>query len=221
MIKFRILYMAGLTSLLLSGCASQSNEDTTVKYDESKKMVIDIMKSDEGKKAIQDLLASEDVKNHLIMDDQTVKTTIEDSLTSEKAKKFWNKAFQDPEFAAAYAKGLKQEHKQLMTDLMKDADYRSLLVEVLADKEMEKEITKLLKSTEIRKVIKEEIIETVDSPLVKAKLQEILMKAAEEDLSSGSGKDKGDGSSQTDTSGSGGGSGGGSQGQGGQGSSGG
>ena len=40
------------------------------------------------------------------------------------------------------------------------------------------EINKLLKSNEIRSIYKETLLETMDSPLVKAKIQDILIKAA-------------------------------------------
>lgn len=207
------LFLLCLLLLLASGCSQKETNNGKPDYEETKKMVIDIMKTDDGKKAIQEIMSDEKLKSLLIMDQQTVTESIEKNLTSEKAKKFWEKLFKDPKFAASYAKSLEEEHKKLLKDLTKDPDYRSVIMEVWQDPEMDKELVKLIKSKKIRDELKKTTIETVDSPLVKAKLQEILLKAAEE-LPAES-KEKQGGSSQTDTGSSSQGGGGGGQQQGG------
>ena len=59
------------------------------------------------------------------MNQDIIKKTVEETLTSDKGKQFWEKAFKDPKFTAAYAKALKTEHKRLMKELTKDAAYRA------------------------------------------------------------------------------------------------
>lgn len=203
--KYRIAFLTLLMFYVLVGCAQNEAGTEKPNYEETKKMVVDILKTDEGKKAIQEIMTDEKIKKNLVMDQEVVTQAIEKNLTSDKAKKFWEKAFKDPKFAAAYAKGLEDEHKKLLKDLMKDPDYMSTLMDIWKDPEMEKELTKLLKSKKVREELKKTIIETVDSPLVKAKLQEILLKAAAE-LPAESEKKQAGGSSQTDTGSSGGGS---------------
>ncbi|WP_042353131.1 spore germination lipoprotein GerD [Bacillus massiliigorillae] len=203
--KYRLAFLTLLMFYVLVGCAQKEASTEKTNYEETKKMVVDILKTDEGKKAIQEIMTDDKTKQNLVMDQATVTQAIEKNLTSDKAKKFWEKAFKDPKFAAAYAKSLEEEHKKLLKDLMKDPDYVSKVMEIWQDPEMQKELTKILKSKKVTEEFKKSIIETVDSPLVKAKLQDILLKAAEE-LPAETEKKKG-GSSQTDTSSSGGGSG--------------
>ncbi|MEH6941169.1 spore germination lipoprotein GerD [Bacillus sp. JJ722] len=200
--KYRLAFLTLLVLYVLVGCAQNETDTEKTNYEETKKMVVDILKTDEGKKAIQEIMTDEKIKKNLVMDQEVVTQAIEKNLTSDKAKKFWEKAFKDPKFAAAYAKGLEDEHKKLMKDLMKDPDYMSKLMDIWKDPEMEKELTKLLKSKKVREELKKTTIETIDSPLVKAKIQEILLKAAAE-LPAESEKKQGGDSSQTGSSGGG------------------
>ena len=183
--------------MIITAC---SNEDTTsIKnsdYEETKQLVIDMLKTDDGKATLAEIFADEEMKTRLIMEQDIVKSTIEENLTSDQAKSFWKKAFQDPSFAATYAKSLEGAHKQLMKDLMQDADYRQLLLDVLQDSKMEKQIAEVIKSTEVREELKNTIIETFSSPLVQEKLQTILSQPSQSGTSSKKGAGE---SSQTDT----------------------
>ena len=75
-------------------------------------------------------------------------------------------------------KSLKTEHKKLMKELTKDADYRAMITEIMKEPDLQKEFTKLLKTNEMRKLYKDLIIETGESPLVQAKMEDLLKKAA-------------------------------------------
>ncbi|MGM0847396.1 MAG: spore germination lipoprotein GerD [Bacillota bacterium] len=172
-----------LPLLMLSACggggggqASASQPD----YDETKKMVVDILKTDDGKKAIQDIMADEKMKQQLIMDEGVVKETIVTTLTSEKGSEFWKKSFEDPKFAEQMAKSMKSENEKLLKDLMKDPEYQGMVIDILKDPEIQKEIGETLKSKEYREHLQQVVTETFESPLFKAKLQDILLKAAGE-----------------------------------------
>ena len=143
-----------------------------------KKMIVDILKTDDGKKAIQEVLSDQGVKSELIMNQDIVTKTVEKTLTSKAGKKFWEEAFKDPKFTAAYAKSLKTEHKQLMKELTKDADYRAMIIDIMKEPDLKKEFTELVKTKEMRKIYKDLILETGQSPLVEAKMEELLTKAA-------------------------------------------
>jgi spore germination protein D len=165
---------------LLSSCSGSNTKAGQMDYDQTKKMIVDILKTDQGKKAIQDIMTDDKMKNELIMDQAVVKKTIEKTLTSDKGSAFWKKSFSDPEFAKSYAKGMKKENENLLKSLMKDPDYQGMMLNILKDPEYQKEVINLMKSKEMRKHFQTTIIETFDSPLFKVKIQEVLLKAAQE-----------------------------------------
>lgn len=162
------------------GCAPSEGQNGKLDYEATKKMVVDILKTDEGKKAIEDVLSDSEVKESLVMEKSFVKETIEKSLTSEEAQKFWTKAFSDPKFGEAFAKSIKKEHEKLIKDLMKDPEYQKMMIEILKNPEMEKQILDVIKSQKYREQVQEVVKETFESPLFKAKMTELLIKGAEE-----------------------------------------
>ncbi|GLB61343.1 spore germination lipoprotein GerD [Cytobacillus sp. NCCP-133] len=211
--KFRLLLPFAIV-LFISGCG-QGESGGQMDYEQTKKMVVDILKTDDGKKAIEELMADDKMKEKLVMDQKVVAETIEKTLTSEKGTEFWKKSFEDPKFAESMAKSMQKENEQLLKDLMKDPEYRGMMIEVLKDPELEKEVTNVLKSKEYREHLKKVMTETFESPLFKAKIQDILLKAAE-DVKSGEqqgggegGDDSGGGGQGQDQGGDGGGGGGG------------
>ncbi|WP_409296481.1 spore germination lipoprotein GerD [Peribacillus sp. SCS-26] len=172
-----------LISLVLSmaGCSQkQAEAGEKVDYEETKKMVVDIIKSEDGKKALQEVLGDPKIREQFVLNDKIVSDTIEKNLTSDKSKAFWEKNMKDPKFAAAYAQGLKDEHKKLLKDLMKDPAYRQQVLGLLQDPQLQAEYAKVLQSQKNRAEIKKIMLETMESPLFKVKMQEILVKAAEE-----------------------------------------
>ncbi|WP_335872199.1 spore germination lipoprotein GerD [Bacillus sp. 2205SS5-2] len=174
-----------LLVILLTGCSGGESSNGQMDYEETKKMVVDILKTDDGKKAIQDVVADDKIKQELIMDEEIVKKTISEALTSEKGMDFWKESFKDPKFAESMAKSMKKENEKLLKSLMKDPAYQGMMMDLFKDPELQKEIQESLKSKEYREHLQEVIIETFESPLFKTKLQDVLMKAAEEMKGSG------------------------------------
>ncbi|MED3548843.1 spore germination lipoprotein GerD [Cytobacillus praedii] len=176
---FRTLFPSILI-MMLAGCGSGEAGGNNLDYEQTKKMIVDILKTDDGKKAIQELMEDDKMKQKLVMDQAVVSETIEKTLTSDKGTEFWKKSFEDPKFAESIAKSMKKENEKLLKDLMKDPEYRGMMIEVLKDPELEKEVTNVLKSKEYREHLQTVVTETFESPLFKAKIQEILLKAASE-----------------------------------------
>lgn len=174
------LLMTLAVFIFMSGCAPREESGTQMDYEETKKMVVDILKTDDGKKALQEVMKDEEMKQVLIMDQSIVKETIKTTLTSEEGTKFWQKVFEDPKFVESFATSIKDEHEKVIKELMKDPDYQKLLIDVFKDPEMEKNFLTAVKSQEFRKHLQEVITETLSSPLYKAQIQETLLKAAEE-----------------------------------------
>lgn len=169
----------------ITGCAQTEAGSKELDYEETKKMVVDILKTDDGKKALQEVMADDGMKEKLVMDQAIVTASIEQALTSEKGSEYWKKQFEDPKFAEAFAKSMQKQHEELLKNLMKDPEYRSMLIEILKDPELTKEVTTLLKSNEYRTHLQKVMTETFESPLYKAKIEDLLLKAASEQASGG------------------------------------
>jgi spore germination protein D len=173
-----------LLLVIIAGLTSCSSSDTSgggqLDYDQTKKMVVDILKTDDGKKAIQDVMTDPKIKEKLIMDQKVVSDTIQQTLTSDKATEFWKKTFSDSKFAQSVAKNMKTENESLLKALMNDPEYRNMMTEVFKEPEIQKEMTDALKSKDYRAHLQTVISDTMESPLFKAKIEDILLKAASE-----------------------------------------
>ena len=188
MIMKRIfLFLLLILAIFFTTSCAQDQASTRGKldYEETKKMVVDILKTDDGKKALQEVLSDEKLKERLVMDHAVVTETVEKTLTSEKGIEFWKKTFEDPKFAESIAKTMQKENEQLLKNLMNDPEYRGKMIEILKDPELGKEVTNLLKSNEYRDHVKQVVTETLESPLYQTKIQELLLKAAEEQSKGG------------------------------------
>ncbi|AGK51934.1 MAG: spore germination protein GerD [Bacillus sp. (in: firmicutes)] len=164
----------------IAGCSDTATQSGQVNYEETKKMVVDILKTDDGKKAIQEVMTDDKLKQQLVMDQTVVKDTIEQTLTSDKGVEFWKKAFSDPKFSEGMAKSMKTENQALLKDLMNDPEYRGMMIEVLKEPELQKEVTDILKTKDYRDQMQKIVSDTFESPLFKAKIQDLLIKAADE-----------------------------------------
>lgn len=183
--------------MFLTSCSSnESSSGGQVDYDQTKKMVVDILKTDDGKKAIQDVMSDDKMKQKLVMDQKVVSDTIQQTLTSDKATDFWKKTFSDPKFAQGVAKNMRSENEKLLKELMNDPEYRGMMIEVFKEPEIQKELADALKSKEYRAHLQQVISETIESPLFKVKMQELLLKAAEE-MKGKSGSSGGQGGGQS------------------------
>lgn len=178
--KISIFPLLFICLIFINACSTQEQGRGMMDYDQTKKMIVDILKTDDGKKALKEVLQDEQIKKELVLDNAVVSDSIESTLVSDKGKEFWQKAFEDPKFAETFAKSMKEQNETLQKDLLKDPEYRKMVIEIMHDPELEKELTNLLKSTEYREHLQKVITETIEAPTFQAKIQEILLKAAEE-----------------------------------------
>lgn len=176
--KFLLLLLT--TLFIFTGCAQGDLASEQMDYEETKKMVVDILKTDDGKKALQDVMKDDTMKQQLVMDQKVVSDTIQKTLTSDKGTEFWKKSFEDPKFADAIAKSMNKENEKLLKELMNDPEYRGKMIEILKDPELEKEVTTILKSKEYREHLQKVITETLKTPTFKAEIQDTITKAVEE-----------------------------------------
>lgn len=178
MLKKWTMFLPLLVVMFIVGCADTATPQ--LDYDQTKKMIVDILKTDDGKKAIKDIMTDDKLKQELVLEQSVVAETIENTLVSDKGSKFWKEQFDDPKFANSFSESMKKENEQLLKNLMNDPEYRGKIIEVLKDPEIEKGVTDILKSNEYRQHLQKVITETLESPLYQAKIQEILVKAAED-----------------------------------------
>lgn len=176
--------------IALAACAQGKEAKSELDYDQTKKMIVDILKTDQGKKAIQDVLSDEKMKQALILDETVVKKTIEDVLVSEKGQQFWGKLFKDPEFAANFAKSMGKEQASLMKTLLKDPEYQTGVIEIMKNPEVEKIMLQTMKSKEYRQYLQQVLTESAESPLFQAKMIDIISKSVEKAEKSGGSEKK-------------------------------
>lgn len=203
-----------LLLLILTGCGGQGSNGNQMDYEQTKKMIVDILKSDDGKKAFEEIMTDEKMQQKLVMDQKIVSDTIVTTLTSEKGVDFWKESFSDPKFAESVAKSMKKENETLLKDLMKDPEYQAMMIDILKDPEIAKALEDQMKSQKFREHLQTVVLDTIESPLFKAKMADALMKAAEEMGTGKSGEESGGGGDSGGGDGGGGDQGGGGSGQG-------
>lgn len=211
MMKKSFLLIIFIIFLTACGANGQSQEQTD--YEKTKKMVVDILQTEDGKKTLAEMLKDEKLKEELVIQSDVVKSAINETLVSDKGKEMWKSLFEDPKFVQGYTEAIKDEQTKWLKDLMNDAEYQGKILELLQNPEMSALILSTLKSQQFRSHLEETIQQTLETPLFQAKIQEILLKAAEEQAKqSGGGGSEGGGSSGGGGGGEGGGEGGGGSG---------
>ena len=184
---FHLLFL----TVLLTGCGMQQSGPT---YDEIKKMTTDALQTEDGKKAIKQMLADPEFKELLILEQPEVKKSIEDTLLSEQGEAFWKKTFEDPKFTESIAKSMKTEQQEVMKELMKDADFQKELEAFFSQPDMQKKLETVMQSANMKKSLEKVVEETIASPLLQTKWQELILKAGEDkkEVSGGSGGSEGE-----------------------------
>ncbi|WP_043931525.1 spore germination lipoprotein GerD [Bacillus sp. EB01] len=193
--KKKLVLLVSGAILILSACTGGGNQaQSKLDYEETKKMLVDILHTEEGKKAIQEIVTDEKIKQEMIMDQAVVSETIQKTLTSKEGTDFYKKSLENPKIAASMAKGMKTENEKLLKDLMKDPEYRAMMIEIFKEPEMQKEMADALKSKDFRLHLQSVIAESMQSPLFKAEMQKLLLQAAEEATKSEKNAKSGEGS---------------------------
>lgn len=182
--------------ILFASCGNNQEAKRETEYDQTKNMVVDILQTDEGKKALQEIISDDKMKQHLVMDSEVVKESITEALVSEKGAEMWKKLFEDPSFVESFNKSISEEQKKLFKHLMNDSEFQKQMLELMQNPEIANQNLSLLKSQQFRAHLEETIQQTIENPLFQAKIQEILLKAAEkQQKEQGGGESGGDKSS--------------------------
>ncbi|SDJ69966.1 spore germination lipoprotein GerD [Salimicrobium halophilum] len=187
-----------LLFFLLAGCTVNSPEAEQADYEETKKMLVDILKTDDGKTAIREVMQDPSMQQMMTLDAPTVSSAVQESLFSEKGKEFWTKLFTDSSFIQEFTPVLKEEQTKLLKGLMKDAEYQKMMIDLYKNPEMTEQFVTVLKGQKFREHLETTIKETLNNPSFKADMTEELLKAADEmqQQENGGGDSGGDGEQQ-------------------------
>ncbi|WP_301108578.1 spore germination lipoprotein GerD [Sporosarcina sp.] len=161
--------------VFLAGCSG--GQQAGPSYDEMKKMMTDAIQTEEGKKALRKLMTDPEFRELLVLEQPEVKQSIENVLLSKEGEKFWKTAFEDPKFTESIAKSMKKQQADIMKDLMGDASFQKEMEKFFGQPDMMKQMEKVVNSSTLKKEMEKAVEDTINSPLMQAKWQQLIMKA--------------------------------------------
>ncbi len=170
-----------IISIVLTSCGGggQAQGPTPPDYKTVKDMVLDILQTEEAKKSLSKMMQDQKFQQSIMMDADTMRTTMIQSIANPNNPQI-KEAFKDPKFTSMLAKSMKDEHKKLMKDLMKDPEYQKELLAITKDPEFQKGMMDLMKSSAYRKQTMQIMKESLQSPLFQAEMMKLMTKATEE-----------------------------------------
>nr|WP_282943678.1 spore germination lipoprotein GerD [Paenibacillus sp. RC67] len=181
---------------VLTSCGSdkQASQSQSGGYKDTKTMVLDILKTEDGKKAIMTALSggsgggsggSSQSEGQMKLlsagDSQQIQLAVKDVLTDTSNNKFLQSVMTDPKFAGQFAKAIQKDTKQLQKDLMKDPDYQKSLMDAMKNPDFEKMLMDAMKGPQYRQQMKTVMQESLQSPLFRLELMNLMKKALEEE----------------------------------------
>src|SRR5699024_4447959 len=177
----RAILLGLFAIFILTGCLNETSSKKELDYDQTKKMVVDILQTDEGKKVLHEIITDDKMKQHLIMDSDVVEQSIKDTFGSEESANMWKELFEDPSFVETYQKSMNDEQKELFKSLMHDAAFQNKMLDLLQNPEISNQMLIVLKGQQFREHLEETIQETLETPHFQSKIQHLLLEAAEKE----------------------------------------
>jgi spore germination protein D len=202
--KWRFIGSVGLALgfvMALTACGSEQSSSSSGQgsYKEMKTMVIDILKSDEGKKAVEESLSNSSssgtsgmsMKMMPLQTTEEIKTAVKNTLTAPEYQKEIEKIMKDPKFAGDFAKAIQSQSKDLHLQLIKDPTYQKSVEEIMKSPEMMTMFLNLTKTPDYRKQSMKTIQESMQTPLFRMEVLNLLKKVVQEELEPKEKKEKG------------------------------
>ncbi|MBW7477516.1 spore gernimation protein [Paenibacillus oenotherae] len=178
-----------LTTVLAScGAEPSGGSNEAISYKDMKSMVIDILKTEDAQKALQESAqqmsgnSGFSSKIMSVQDQEQVRLAVKETLVSPEYDKVIEKLMTDPRFAGEFAKSVNKQNKQIHKDLMKDPTYQKDLMQVMKSPEMNRMILDVLQSTQYRKQVTTIMQESMQSPMYRLEILDLLKKAVQEEL---------------------------------------
>jgi len=197
------LFSLLLVITILASCGSdkQASQSQTAGYKDTKTMVLDILKTEDGKKAIQTAIEKSGSSGGQLKllstgDSQQIQLAVKDVLTDTANNKFLQSMMTDPKFAGQFAKAIQKDTKQMQKELIKDPDYQKSMIEAMKNPDFEKMLMDSMKGPQYRSQMKAVMQESLQSPLFRLELMNLMKKVIEEESmpkEQGKGKSQGGG----------------------------
>lgn len=185
--RSRYLIPVVLFAGLLTACGAEtqqaSNNNNGTTYKDTKSMVLDILKTEDGRRAIQEATIHENTKLQLLSagDTQMLQLAVKDVLVDTQSNQFLQKMITDPRFAGQFAKAVEKDTKKIQKDLMKDPEYQKQMLDAMKSPDFEMMLLETMKSTPYRTQTKTIIQESLQSPLFRLELMELMKKVLQEE----------------------------------------
>jgi len=180
--------------LVSCGPESGSSSGSQMSYKDVKSMVIDILGSEEAQQALEKASTAQygestlQMKSMTPQDQEQVRITVKDVLTSPEYSTVLQRIMKDPKFAGEFAKAVSKDNKQIHKDLMKDPTYQKELVDMFKTPEMLKVLSDSMKTSDVRKLIMSSVTESMQNPLFKLEIMKLLQSVVKEELTTESEK---------------------------------
>lgn len=135
---------------------------------------------------------------------EDIKTAVKDTLTAPEYQKEIEKIMTDPKFAGDFAKAIQSQSKELHLQLIKDPTYQKSVEEIMKSPEMMTMFLNLTKTPDYRKQSMKTIQESMQTPLFRMEVLNLLKKVVQDELEPKEQKKGGESGDKQEGSGSGG-----------------
>ncbi|WP_051250574.1 spore germination lipoprotein GerD [Paenibacillus harenae] len=187
--KWALLLVISAMTIILTSCGAEpTGGNEQVSYKDLKSMVIDILKTEDAQKALQESAQTlsgynaQGTKLLSVQDQEEVRLAVKDVLVSPEYDKVIKKLMVDTRFAGEFAKSVNKQNKEIHKELIKDPSYQAELVKVLKNPEMDKMILEVLQSTQYRKEVMSLMQESMQNPLFRLEVLDLMKAAVKEEL---------------------------------------
>lgn len=151
-------------------------------------MVIDILKTEDAQKALQESAQQmsgyngSGTKLLSVQDQEQVRLAVKDVMVAPEYDKVIKTLMTDTRFAGEFAKAVNKQNKDIHKELMKDPTYQEQMIKAMKTPEMDKMILEVLQSTQYKKQVMSLMQESMQNPLFRLEVLDLMKKAVQEEL---------------------------------------
>lgn len=179
-----------ILTTLLASCGSEPSSASSepISYKDMKSMVIDILKTEDAQKALQESAMSSTGNTGLnskllsVQDQEQVRMAVKETLVSPEYNKVIEKLMTDTRFAGEFSQAINKQNKQIHKELIKDPTYQKEMLTAMKSPEMDKMILEVLQSAQYRKQVMTIMQESMQNPLFRMEVLDLLKTAVQEEL---------------------------------------
>ena len=185
--KLQITLTMVLVLMFTSSCgaAQNSGDQSGPSYNETKTMVLDILKSEDAAKAMMENTKKTKSQGMMLLateEGMQIQQAVKEVLVGSDGIKLMEKTITDPMFAADFAKAIQVQNKQLQKELLKEPEYQKIMLQIMQDPEYTKIVENVLKGPQFRLNMMSVVTESLQSPLYRAELVKLMGKAIEKEI---------------------------------------